>query len=303
MSQSVVLSAGLRIESEKVFQPDHDQIAKLIYLSFVYNEAVTDVSYFDDLEFTWMYTNWNHINKLIPCDTIFAEKNTNALDSQGSRCGKSLRPFIGEFLNNATRPSGTQSDHDTVLMKSTDLTKPSDARFDKDVYAMDSIDPKYYVSARKPLQGRNYRAVRHADNAWVEVFRVVHVEGTKFSDRSKQEGKYGCWFHPLKGTGVFVNVGRTLVFEHKNRKKEYHDSITGRKVKVFADSACPGALELGYDSVQFMEGDSGYPELVMCSGGCTEELVREACPSHKSETSRIRNEYSVRSQDRRRPEE
>ena len=51
-------------------------------------------------------------------------------------------------------------------------------------------------------------AAAFGDQAWVEVFRA--------KEGNEGVAGYGCWFYPLlrpvhRGTGVFVNTGRTLV--------------------------------------------------------------------------------------------
>jgi hypothetical protein len=116
---------------------------------------------------------------------------------------------------------------------------------------------------------------------------------------------YGCWFWPLlapmaRGSGVWLNVGRTLVFEtrtavgrwcKKPRLIGFPAGVTGNWHNpnlTAADVAGPGgqlrrdklgrqsdnswavyARELGYDSIQILHGLADRVELIVTTPECT----------------------------------
>ena len=159
------------------------------------------------------------------------------------------------------------------------------------------------------------RAARR-NHSWVEVTRVAadclglrYPDGTPFAEGASRgfpddtgEGvhrgdygfapeatnssadlfPYGCWLFPARGSGVFVNVGRTLVV---STRRDAHTALgipcsrsnfgcyhPGDKLY------CTRAMARGYDSIQIMRGRGGLrrAELLLCTG-CTAEPVRGAC--------------------------
>lgn len=98
----------------------------------------------------------------------------------------------------------------------------------------------------------------------LEVYRIPH----------KREGVgYGCWFYPLlapysRGTGVFIDVGRTWVFQ---RREEAH--IAFGKLGPQRDDSMWAltALRHGIDTVQLMRGPFRMPELLVASHACTNQ--------------------------------
>ena len=53
-------------------------------------------------------------------------------------------------------------------------------------------------------------------NEWVEVYRQ------QVSSLWKPEGLgYGCWYHMARGTGMWVNVGRTVGLTRKEAARRF----------------------------------------------------------------------------------
>ena len=110
------------------------------------------------------------------------------------------------------------------------------------------------------------------NGSWIEVLR----------EPAPEAAGYGCWFYPLvkpfsRGSGVFVNLGRTLAFPSR--------AVAMRTLKV------PGsrddefwareAARRGYDSIQLQRGPFGPPEIVITTGECIGEArlpTHTACP-------------------------
>ena len=160
----------------------------------------------------------------------------------------------------------------------------------------------------------------HADNTWVEVLRGASTcvgqsaeglspgqswdHGEKYASfepaAAAADGiwPYGCWFFLGPGSGVAVNVGKSL---RVSTRKELHDKLAipcgegangdplDARHEHCADAGPPGdklychrALKQGYDSIQivnaFYDTNPNQPNLVICSGGCATQEVRGACP-------------------------
>ena len=141
-----------------------------------------------------------------------------------------------------------------------------------DMYSITDVhSPRQKDTAERPLRGKLlYRSsgpaqLRPAANhTWVEVTRRASL-------REGQHG-YGCWFHLLlppygRGTGVFVNVGRTLVFEGFNEARNAlrpHNATCGNDCLE-----AQTAHERGYDSVQMLHGKvHNHPELMVAREAC-----------------------------------
>ena len=83
------------------------------------------------------------------------------------------------------------------------------------------------------------------DNTWVEVIRIG-------MGRFGEGGSYGCWFWPMKGSGIFINVGRSARASGKHHVVELLN-MTDRSLwhdHYFATAA----LARGYNSVQILSG-------------------------------------------------
>lgn len=112
--------------------------------------------------------------------------------------------------------------------------------------------------------------------AWVEV---MHVTMGWFGEHKQGSGRwYGCWFWPLSGSGVWVNVGRTLVAGNAYDANRLLRNESSSRDNFFAN----GTRALGFDSLQILRGQGNYGgsksryhmrtepafEIVVASGGC-----------------------------------
>ena len=108
--------------------------------------------------------------------------------------------------------------------RSSHLWTPIQLRWgEKDYYAQLPINvtrSRLQLAANHLFVGMQPRN-RHfyADDSWIEVMRVT------MGNRSECVPFYGCWFWPLAGSGVWVNVGRSLrIKETWKAKQKYHVS-------------------------------------------------------------------------------
>lgn len=103
------------------------------------------------------------------------------------------------------------------------------------------------------------------DNTWLEVTRtyIGYKEG----------GAAGCWFHVRKGSGVFVNVGKTLTMSAQR------DGSNDGGLDKGLWHWCKHAQEQGYDSIHILSMglDARSHEFVYCSGPCASTSVTTAC--------------------------
>lgn len=135
--------------------------------------------------------------------------------------------------------------------------------------------------SRLKLTGRNFfvgfMQVRHrqfhANNSWVEVMRVDYSD----PHHIMREGhKYGCWFWPMAGTGVFVNVKRTLTFGTTGLAARHFQKMLYGNVTMHDNRFAPGTRALQADSLQILFGNgrlfsvatSPISELIVAEGGC-----------------------------------
>jgi hypothetical protein len=103
------------------------------------------------------------------------------------------------------------------------------------------------------------------DYSWVEVMRWKKSKGPG----EKPGSAYGTWFFGMPGSGVFVNVGRTLRFSNRTeagarlksaaREAGFRDKRQAGNVGAFDDwFYCMGARKLGFDSVWVEVDDAWY---------------------------------------------
>jgi len=113
-----------------------------------------------------------------------------------------------------------------------------------------------------------------AQQGWVEVYR----RGFAPTEGSHIEG----WLHPLlppytRGSGIFLNVGRSLVFPNRQRVKRWcrFRPNCSRKVRFgFGDALwAQTAHDLGYYSLQILSGSCGLPEIIVAKEGCLNQTV------------------------------
>jgi len=152
------------------------------------------------------------------------------------------------------------------------------------------------------LQGYNGLKV-YADHTWIEVHRfssiylskilnigranyVEYHEGYSEHKYSKNSNEplfvpYGCWFVMAKGSGIFVNTGKSMRMKEKHYPLQFEelDPHTGcwkgiNSAKCADRYLCSVALKRGYDSVQ-IETNS---EFVICNGNCATVSFNSSCP-------------------------
>ncbi|KAL1528087.1 hypothetical protein AB1Y20_009453 [Prymnesium parvum] len=149
-----------------------------------------------------------------------------------------------------------------------------------------------------------------ADHAWVEAVRIATkvVTGPASVVRKFGEGGgHGCWFLRARGSGVYVNTGRSLRIRNRSELLGflgYPQSVRRRTFYVEMDASvevCTKVRRLGYNSVQIIDdycGESNlramidqsnaklslrhacYLEIVSCHHSCTRLPTRslfEAC--------------------------
>ena len=92
---------------------------------------------------------------------------------------------------------------------------------------------------------------------------------------------YGCWFYRLTGSGVFVNVGRTLKMKKRGELNRFLNlNCTEPFSSKLNDTGCNDyywcteALSKGYDSIQL----SHWREIIICNNKCSTEPVSTTCP-------------------------
>jgi len=122
---------------------------------------------------------------------------------------------------------------------------------------------------------------RGASDEWVEGLSRG-MSGKYTTDQA--EVPYGCWFNLARGSGIFVNVGKTIVARRKYDYTLYAMlGLTSKGCLLDSHSShencydrylCSAALKLGIQSVQIMD----HSEVVICSGKCATEPLPGTCP-------------------------
>lgn len=124
------------------------------------------------------------------------------------------------------------------------------------------------------------------DGGRVEVLRVATKDFSHYPEGLSKgnpvsevtdDVPYGCWFIRAPGSGVYVDVGRSL---RTNTRQEVN-KILDIKMPRDDDDAfwCQKALEKGYDSIQTGYSHGKFSEVVICNGLCGTEPLWEACPT------------------------
>merc|ERR1712137_1269235 len=115
------------------------------------------------------------------------------------------------------------------------------------------------------------------NDTWVEVIRLFahYGEGTKWAK--------ACWFNVYKGSGIFLNVGKTAIFDgshdfvHQEAAKEYP-----KLRKTLYDSMFWRYAEMkGLDTVQTAyskDTDAQTPQLLLFGGACSNTEFYKTCP-------------------------
>eukprot|EP01041_Mallomonas_annulata_P011447 gene11447-23940_t len=133
---------------------------------------------------------------------------------------------------------------------------------------------------------------------WAEVVRFPtpcliegHISEEGFSSGWFGIGPkvpYGCWFLRYPGTGIYVNVGRTIKAKTRYDLMTKLDidpglNCTPTNLECRNDEGfCGAALKLGYDSIQVNHYGSfaqyTLPELIICTGKCATVSYNTTCP-------------------------
>ena len=155
----------------------------------------------------------------------------------------------------------------------------------------------YNPSFRGDASSKNWNFAE--DNTWVEVTRWKagcrqpgwkQCEGLSavftFGNRSHARVIYGCWFFIARGTGIFVNSGRSKRFSTRTDAARFFNADYHSR----DDSKwCSAALAQGYDSFQLGVDQAEYvrhesrkrrdlTELIICSGACATQELCGVCP-------------------------
>eukprot|EP01041_Mallomonas_annulata_P012852 gene12852-27094_t len=136
----------------------------------------------------------------------------------------------------------------------------------------------------------------YSDYTWAEVSRrstrctaklrgvpIPHFEGYSLGfpvpEYTGPMLPYGCWFYRFSGSGIFVNVGKTLT---GSSRADLFKKLNVSHTNEFQDRLwCSRALELGYDSLQVNFNGKVFlphPELIICTGKCATVTYDSACP-------------------------
>jgi len=97
----------------------------------------------------------------------------------------------------------------------------------------------------------------------------------EFRNRTLQP--YGCWFHMLRGSGIYVNIGKTLaVFSRLDAMESLN--IIGLNYGDADYYFCRRLIEKGYDSLQiFNSHKAKHSELVICNRECITTKITTSC--------------------------
>ena len=100
--------------------------------------------------------------------------------------------------------------------------------------------------------GQSYTPMFSPDNTWVEVLRL----GPEFYEG----GLYGCWFLAARGSGIYLNTGRSLRATNRSQLASILQLNLSAKGRMFLDwnpwrleqntRVCEFAIARGYDTVQ-----------------------------------------------------
>ena len=132
-------------------------------------------------------------------------------------------------------------------------------------------DQTYLAETRWPPR----RAAAVKSGQWAEVTHWGMKEG---------EG-YGCFFNVRRGSGVFMNVGRTLIVQDDSFALAFFKKVLNVTIEPGYADYCPHARKLGYDTVQILnwvelwgpKGGHGVHQMIYCGGKCETDIVKSSC--------------------------
>jgi hypothetical protein len=144
--------------------------------------------------------------------------------------------------------------------------------------------------SRLRLSGRNLfaglQSVRnrtfYANDSWVEVFRV---ESSVTPEGNFDRYPYGCWFWPMPGSGIFINIGKSLRAQGTGHAV---DVLGIPRHDLYFANATRAA---GFDSLQVLMGQTNLGghksrfhvqtghtfEIIIANGACMTETIYGAC--------------------------
>lgn len=158
-------------------------------------------------------------------------------------------------------------------------------RFTRGYVGVDAAARVYYVSRYAPAS----RRAPAASHSWVSVFR----QAIRYPEAVCG---YGCWFYYLlapwnRGTGMVLDVGRTLAFRNRSMVARWYSARTSSPLNATRCafwSSTPRTDDMGwasrahlqgYDSLQILDGQFGYPELIITRAAClAQPRPLAACP-------------------------
>ena len=119
------------------------------------------------------------------------------------------------------------------------------------------------------------------EDSYSEGFSKGFPRDVNFSTRTPQP--YGCWFYMLSGTGIYVNIGKSLVAHKRSNALQMLGLPCPDPPHCYFGpddfNICIKVIEKGYDSMQIFEShDRNVHELVYCTGNCATQSVNTSCP-------------------------
>jgi len=135
----------------------------------------------------------------------------------------------------------------------------------------------YYV----PPVGILTEEKKKIEDSYQEGFSKGFPADKNFSAREPKP--YGCWFYMLSGTGIYVNIGKSLVAHRRSSALQMLGLPCPDPPHCYSGSndfnICTKVIEKGYDSIQIFEShDRNVHELIYCTGHCSTKSVNTSCP-------------------------
>jgi hypothetical protein len=186
----------------------------------------------------------------------------------------------------------TKSDINLLYRNGPVSVKPKGWSLKRPLYSLSSSwGETYFRYSDKFYRNYEWAEVNRYSTKYLQSFKTSKeewVEGLSvgFPGRSKKNStkvSYGCWFNIARGSGIYVNVGRSLVTNDKYKSSLFKDlgltskgclQSDGTGEKCYDRYVCTAALHLGYNSVQV----TGRSEIVLCGGNCATKELRLTCP-------------------------
>ena len=112
----------------------------------------------------------------------------------------------------STYPPGWAGPAAQIWTPLTELWHSDDAQDQHDLRESGANQSRLELTGRHLFVGLQLDRPRtyFDDDTWVEVIRVRQGSYSRLGRPLLEGGYYGCWFWPVRGSGMFVNVGRSL---------------------------------------------------------------------------------------------